>query len=736
MALLGGGAVLAAESAWLAGWQPASWWGGAGTAAADPWPDSPAYVPGYPMGRSGYAPDGTAGATAAYPLASVRLLDSAFRANQGRTKDYLLFLDPNRMLHTFRLNYGRPSAARPVGGWEAPNMQVRGHTTGHLLSGLALTYASTGDPRAKAAGEYLVGQLAQLQAIAPLAGYAPGYLSAFPESFFDRLEAGQRVWSPYYMIHKYLAGMIDQYQLAGVGQALDVAVRLADWVDARTARLSYAHMQHVLETEYGGLPESLANLYRITGSERYLRTAQRFYHARFLDPLAAGDDALRGAQCNVSLPKVIASLRMWEETGEPKYRAIAYNFWQIATAHYSYIIGGQGNYEHWTAPDVVAGALSNSTCEGCVTYNMLKLTRLLHFHDLTRVDLLDSYERGLFNQMLGSQDPDSPHGFVCYYTGLSPGAFKEQPLNYFPGGDPNVYATDYDTFTCDNATGLETQVKFADTIYSRDARGVYVNLFIPSEVRCADQGITLRQTTGFPDTPVVRLTVVSGAAPMDLRVRVPGWTAGPPEVVLNGTPLRNAVVPAGCSRRVGSGQPPLAARRLAHRDPPDEPDVQPGPRQPCRPGGQLRPGRPQRPLRRRLRGGRPGPGHRRRAKHRLAPEHRVPAHWKRRGELRPWRRSRRHRRGPGHGAAGARHRVGPPHHGEPDDLRGDSRRPADHPDPGIPRPAQALHGLLANHRNLTAPQPWASGLGQRGCRGGASATRGGGGPRPPAARAR
>jgi uncharacterized protein len=547
MALLGGGAVLAAESAWLAGWQPASWWGAAGTAAANPWPESPAYVPGYPMGRSGYAPDGTAGATAAYPLAAVRLLDSPFLANQGRTKDYLLFLDPDRMLHTFRLNYGLPSAAPPVGGWEAPNMEVRGHTTGHLLSGLALTYANTGDQRAKVAGEYLVGQLAQLQAIAPLAGYAPGYLSAFPESFFDRLEAGQPVWSPYYMIHKYLAGMIDQYELAGVDQALDVAMRLADWVDARTARLSYAHMQRVLENEYGGLPESLANLYRITGSERYLRTAQRFYHARFLDPLAAGDDALRGEQCNVSLPKVIASLRMWEETGDQKYRAIAYNFWQIATAHHSYVIGGQGNHEHWTAPDVVAGALSNYTCEGCVTYNMLKLTRLLHFHDLTRVDLLDSYERGLFNHMLGSQDPDSPHGLVCYYTGLSAGAFKQLPLNYFPGGDPDVYATDYDTFTCDNATGLETQVKFADTIYTRDTRGVYVNLFIPSEVRCADQGITLRQTTGFPDAPVVRLTVVRGAAPMDLRVRVPGWTAGPPEVVLNGTPLRNAVVPAGAA---------------------------------------------------------------------------------------------------------------------------------------------------------------------------------------------
>jgi DUF1680 family protein len=543
--MLGGGAALAAESAFLRGWQPASWWGAAGPEAASGWPDSPDYVPGYSLATSGYTPDGTAGSVAAYSLAAVRLLDSAFRANQARNLNYLLFLDPDRMLHTFRLNYGRPSAALPCGGWEAPNMEVRGHTTGHLLSGLALSYANTGDPRAKAAGEYLVSQLAQLQAFAPFAGYAPGYLSAFPEYFFDWLEAGRRVWSPYYMIHKYLAGMIDQYQLAGVGQALDVATRLADWVDVRTSRLSYAHMQRVLENEFGGLPEALANLYSITGSERYLRTAERFYHARFLDPLAAGDDLLDGEQCNVNVPKVIACVRMWEETGEAKYRAIAENFWQIATAHHSYVIGGQGDHEHWGPPDVVAGALSNYTCEGCVTYNMLKLTRLLHFHDLTRVDLLDHYERGLFNQMLGTQDPDSPHGFVCYYTGLSAGAFKQQPLNYFPRGDPDVYSTDYDDFTCDNATGLETQSKFADTIYARDARGVYVNLFIPSVVRCADQGITLRQTTGFPDDPVVRLTVVRGTAPMILRVRVPSWTAGPPEVVLNGMPLPDTVVPSG-----------------------------------------------------------------------------------------------------------------------------------------------------------------------------------------------
>jgi DUF1680 family protein len=573
--LLGGAGVLAAESAWLSARRS----GLDGQAAASSWPDSPAYAPGYPLGSTGYTPDGTAGRTAAYPLAAVSLLDSPFRANQLRNLNYLLFLAADRMLHTFRLNYGVPSSVTPCGGWESPNFKVRGHTTGHLLSGLALSYANTGDPRARAVGEYLVSQLAGLQSIAPLAGYAPGYLSAFPESFFDVLEAGGYVWSPYYMIHKYLAGMIDQYQLAGVGQALDVAMRLADWVDARTARLSYAHMQRVLEVEFGGLPEALANLYSITRQERYLTVAQRFYHARFLDPLAAGEDRLDGEQCNVNVPKIISCLRMWEETGEPKYLAIARNFWQIAAGHHSYAIGGQGNHEHWYPPDVIAGALSNRTCEGCVTYNMLKLTRLLHFHDLERIDLLDYYERGLFNQMLGIQDPDSEHGFVCYYTGLSAGAFKQQPLNYFPRGNPDVYSTDYDNFTCDNATGLETAAKFADTIYSRDARGVYVNLFIPSEVRCADQGITLRQTTGFPDEPVTRLTVVRGTAPMILRVRVPSWTAAEPTVLLNGT-TPAAPTPEGgwvvVSRhwRPGDWLQVTLPMRLAFTQAPDVPSIQ------------------------------------------------------------------------------------------------------------------------------------------------------------------
>ena len=498
-----------------------------------------------------YAPDGTAGRTAAVPRADVRLLGGPFLGNQQRNLAYLLFLDPDRMLRSFRVNYGLPAGAMPIGGWESPSSLIRGHVTGHLLSALAWAYAGTGstagDPGRRALqakGDYLVAQLASLQARAPRAGYSAGYLSAFPEQYFTWLEDGQvnRVWSPYYMIHKYLAGLIDQFQLAGNTQALDVASRLADWVDRRTRNLSYQHMQAILQTEFGGLPEALANLYAITGNPATLKTAERFYHARFLDPLTANIDPLEGAQCNVSTPKVTAALRLAEETGNHRYWNAAVNFWRISTAHHSYAIGGMGNGEVWGAPDVVAGALSNYNCEGCVSYNMLKLTRLLHFHAPDSAAYMDYYERTLVNHLLGTQDPGSPHGFVAYYTGLSPGAHKQVPSNYFPGADENAFATDYDTFTCDTATGLETPTRFTDTIYTRDPDGALrVNLFIPSRVRA--DGLTLRQATSIPAVPATTLAVESGTGPMTLRVRVPAWATSA-AATLNGRPQALASRPA------------------------------------------------------------------------------------------------------------------------------------------------------------------------------------------------
>jgi uncharacterized protein len=274
---------------------------------------------------------------------------------------------------------------------------------------------------------------------------------------------------------------------------------------------------------------------------------------------------------------MIACIRVWEETGDPRYHAIGSNFWRIVTQHHSYVIGGTSNWEHWHAPDVIAAQLSNRTCENCCSYNMLKLTRLLHFHQPRRTDLLDYYERTLFNQMLGEQDPQSEHGFNIYYTGLSPAASKRQPP--FMGSDPDVYSTNYHNFSCDDGTGMETQAKFADTIYSRDRHGLFVNLFIPSEVTWGDNRMRIRQVTRFPDEPGTRLTVLSGSARIAVRVRIPGWAAAPARAWLNGREVPGQAAPgswlvldrawqAGDTLRVGL--PMTLATSLT----PDRPAVQ------------------------------------------------------------------------------------------------------------------------------------------------------------------
>jgi uncharacterized protein len=178
--------------------------------------------------------------------------------------------------------------------------------------------------------------------------------------------------------------------------------------------------------------------------------------------------------------------------------------------------------------------------------------------------------------MLGEQDPASAHGFNIYYTGLAPGAFKRQPP--FMGADASVYSTDYNNFSCDDGTGMETQAKYADTVYSRDAGGLFVNLFIPSDVVCDASGLTLRQTTGFPDEPGTHLAVIAGRGAMALRIRVPAWVAGPARAWLNGHP---AAVPTRAGNwlvidrewRQGDTVDVSLPMRLELEPTPDEPGV-------------------------------------------------------------------------------------------------------------------------------------------------------------------
>jgi DUF1680 family protein len=455
----------------------------------------------------------------AFPLSAVTLLPGPFQANMSRTLSYLNFLDVNRMLHTFRLNVGLSSSATAMGGWETPTTELRGHSTGHLLSALAQAYANTGNTAYKTKGDSIVSVLAQCQDRATQAGFNTGYLSAFPESFIDRVEARQAVWAPYYTLHKIMAGLLDMHRLAGSAQALSVLTAKAAWVKFRNDRLTLTQRQNMLDTEFGGMNEVLTNLYQLSENPAHLTTAQYFDHAEIFDPLASNVDNLNNYHANTQIPKITGAIREFHATGNTRYRDIATNFWDIVVGRHSYAIGGNSNGEYFQPPNAIATELSDSTCESCNTYNMLKLTRQLFLTNPSRVDYLDYYERAVFNHTLASQNPSSSHGFQCYFVPLRPGAIK-------------TYSNDYNNWTCCHGTGMESNTKYAENIYYFAGDTLYVAQFIASQLTWAAKGITIRQDTTFPEAGSTRLTFTGGGV-VSLRIRIPRWCSGA-QIRING----------------------------------------------------------------------------------------------------------------------------------------------------------------------------------------------------------
>lgn len=451
-----------------------------------------------------------------FGLGQVRLLDSDFSRAAAINLRYLHTLPVDRLAHSFRLQAGRPSSAKALGGWEKPDCELRGHFSGgHYLSAAALAHASLGDALMKQRGDELVAALAACQ-------QPNGYLSAFPASFFDRLSSGQKVWAPFYTIHKILAGMLDMYTLAGNCQALQVATGIGNWTVRWLNGFSDAELAQVLKTEYGGMNEALYELYAITGNERYRDAAHRFDQASLFDSLAAHRDELQGLHSNTQIPKVLGAARRYELTGEPRYRRIAEFFWETVTQQRSYATGGSSNDEFWkTGPGDLQGQLGLYSAECCVAYNLLKLTRYVYAWS-GDPRAFDYYERTLYNARLGTQDAD---GMKLYYYPLQAGAAK-------------FYNSPTDSFWCCTGSGAEEFARFNDSIYFHDDSELYVNLFIASELNWPEQGLRLRQDTAFPREPLTRLQLsLARPATFALNLRVPSWIAPGAGIRVNGEAL-------------------------------------------------------------------------------------------------------------------------------------------------------------------------------------------------------
>lgn len=451
----------------------------------------------------------------AFDLQDVKLLPGRFNENMQREENWILSIPVNSLLHSFRTNAGvysgleggySPTKGTPkLAGWESLDCELRGHTTGHILSGLALLYAATNEQKYKLKADSIVNGLAEVQK----ALNEQGYLSAFPQELINRNIAGQRVWAPWYTLHKIYAGLIDQYLYCDNKTALEIVTKMGEWAYQKLNPLTELQRTLMLRNEFGGMNDAFYNLYSITGNEHFKWVADFFYHNDVLDPLKEQKDVLNTKHANTFIPKLIGLARDYELKGDGDEMSVAEFFWNTVIDHHSFATGSNSDKEHFFAADKISEHLTGYTGESCNVYNMLKLTRHLFIYNPDS-KYADYYERALFNHILGQQDTET--GMISYFLPMLSGAHK-------------LYSTPDSSFWCCVGSGFENQAKYGEAIYYHTANDVFVNLFIPSQLNWKENGFELIQQTKFPENGHIELTIQKRSDLFKaLHIRYPSWS--------------------------------------------------------------------------------------------------------------------------------------------------------------------------------------------------------------------
>lgn len=463
-----------------------------------------------------------------FPLSDVKLLKSPFSKAMQMDSAYLILLSPDRLLYRFYKNAGLPVKDSVYGGWES--LGLSGHTLGHYLSAASMMYVSTGNNEFKKRVDYIVAELERCQL-----ARKTGYIGAIPDedSIFGKVAKGEIKssgfdlnggWSPWYTVHKVMAGLCDAYLYCNNQKALKIVTGMADWTYNTVNHLPDSTRLKMLNCEYGGMNDVLANIYSFTGNKKYLNLSYKFYDEFVMGKLAQRIDPLPSKHSNTNVPKAIGSARQYELTGNKNDQTIASFFWETMVHNHSYVIGGNSNYEYCGDAGKLNERLSDNTCETCNTYNMLKLTRHL-FAWQPSSTLMDYYERALYNHILASQNPEN--GMMTYFVPLRMGTKKQ-------------FSDTFNTFTCCVGSGIENHSKYAEQIYSYNGKNVlFVNLFIPSVVSWKEKKLTITQTNYIPESKQVKLVINSAApASFTIKIRKPAWCNSNPVIKVNNASVK------------------------------------------------------------------------------------------------------------------------------------------------------------------------------------------------------
>jgi DUF1680 family protein len=463
------------------------------------------------------------------PLFAVRLTGGPLKRAQDLDAEYLLKLEPDRMLAFYRKRAGLEPKAQPYGGWDGDGRNLTGHIAGHYLSGVSMMYAATGDARFKERVDYIVREFKEVQD-----KQGDGYLGALAngkEQFIEISKGNIRsggfdlngLWSPWYVLHKTYAGLRDAYRYAGSRAALDVEIKFAAWAEGILAKLDDAQLQKMLNTEFGGMPETMADLYADTGDKRWLALSHRFDHKAVLDSLAEKKNILPGLHGNTQVPKIQGSLVRYAYTGDKADGDASHFFWETVVNHHSFATGGHGKDEYFGPPDQLSDRIDGRTAETCNVYNMIKMTRKL-FALHPDIKYAEFHERALFNHILGSIDPED--GRTCYMVPVGRGVQHE-------------YADMFRSFTCCVGSGMESHALHGDGLYYESGDKLWVNIYAPSTAKWESAGVDLAMDTNFPegDSATLKLALKSPRQ-FALALRRPTWAVEGFTVKVNGQPIK------------------------------------------------------------------------------------------------------------------------------------------------------------------------------------------------------
>ena len=402
--------------------------------------------------------------------------------------------------------------------------------------------------------------------------YGYGYINAIPAQHCALIEMYRAynnsdwVWAPYYSVHKQLAGLIDIATYFDDKEICDKALLIAKdmglWVwnrmhyrtyvkqdgtqDERRAKPGnrYEMWDMYIAGEVGGMSESLARLSEMVSNPdekaKLLEAANCFDAPKFYDPLSKNIDDIRTRHANQHIPMIIGALRSYKSNQKPYYYNLAENFWRLVQGRYMYAMGGVGNGEMFRQPYTqILSMATNGLQEGeseaypdinetCCAYNLVKLSKDLNCYNPDNAQYLDYIERTLYNQIIGSLNPDQYQ--TCYQYAVGLNATK-------PFGNETPQST------CCGGTGSENHTKYQQSAYFANDHTLWVGLYMPTTLHWKEKGVTIKQDCLWPAQHSA-IKITEGEGDFTLKLRVPYWATQGFSIKVNGKEVAKSYQPS------------------------------------------------------------------------------------------------------------------------------------------------------------------------------------------------